>query len=35
MGMMDQNALAFAAGMVTLTVLSFTWFAGNFGVFST
>lgn len=32
---LEKNALAFAAGMVTITVLSFTWFAGDFGVFST
>jgi len=31
----ERNALKFAFGMVTITVLSFTWFAGGFGAFST
>lgn len=29
------NGLKFAMGMFTLTVLSFTWFAGGLGIFST
>lgn len=35
LSLIEKNALMFAAGMVTITVLSFTWFAGDFGVFST
>ena len=31
---LDGHALRFAMGMVTLTVLSFTWFAGGYGVFA-
>ncbi|KAL2001476.1 hypothetical protein VTN02DRAFT_1695 [Thermoascus thermophilus] len=31
----ERNGLRFAFGMITITVLSFTWFAGGFGVFST
>ncbi|KAK1142266.1 hypothetical protein N8T08_008011 [Aspergillus melleus] len=32
---MERQALKFAVGMVLITVASFTWFAGDFGVFST
>lgn len=31
---LDGHAVRFAMGMVTLTVLSFTWFAGGYGVFA-
>lgn len=31
----DRHALRFAMGMVTITIVSFTWFAGGFGVFAT
>jgi hypothetical protein len=30
----NRQALGFLIGMVTVTVLSFTWFASGFGVFS-
>lgn len=32
---LDHHALRFAMGMVTITVVSFTWFAGSYGVFAT
>lgn len=32
---LDHHAVRFAMGMVTITVLSFTWFAGSYGVFAT
>ncbi|GFF27818.1 hypothetical protein IFM46972_02176 [Aspergillus udagawae] len=31
----ERQALKFAFGMVMITIASFTWFAGDFGVFST
>jgi hypothetical protein len=31
----ERQALKFALGMVMITIASFTWFAGDFGVFST
>ncbi|GIJ88332.1 hypothetical protein Asppvi_007252 [Aspergillus pseudoviridinutans] len=31
----ERQALKFAFGMVIITIASFTWFAGDFGVFST
>lgn len=31
---LDGHAVRFAMGMVALTVLSFTWFAGGYGVFA-
>ena len=30
----DRHAISFMLGMMTITVMSFTWFAGGFGVFS-
>ncbi|KAI9933486.1 hypothetical protein ASPWEDRAFT_115647 [Aspergillus wentii DTO 134E9] len=31
----DRQAIKFAMGMAAITIFSFTWFAGNFGVFAT
>ncbi|KAA8650121.1 hypothetical protein EYZ11_010896 [Aspergillus tanneri] len=32
---MERQALKFAMGMVVITIATFSWFAGDFGVFST
>lgn len=32
---MERNTLKFMGAMITITILSFTWFAGGFGAFAT